>query len=493
MVGSRSPRRQSSQHVVARTVGCGALVAILCLGARADAADQFVRPMGSVVALTHVRVIDGTGAPAKSDQTLIVKDGRIASLGAAATVAIPPNATVLDLHGRSVIPGLVGMNDHLFYEIEAGRSSIPIVAQRTFAKLYLGVNAYDLNAYNNLGRAYTQQRKFAEAEAAFEHELQINPLDQSAHANLGGMYLEWRKHDRAAAELEKAIALDPKDATLRIRLGEAYLNLHQRERAMASFDRAVELDASPRTWNEVAYQLALNKTDLDLGLQYAESAVTSLATASRNVSVERVTAYGLWQIGELAASWDTLGWVYFATGDLDRAERFVRASWLLIQHADVGDHLAQIYERQGRRDDAVRIYAQALNAERPDERTRERLAALAGPNASVDQIVSRHGDDLARERSFAVDINGPEGASAEFFVLFGRGSIDGVKFIGGDERLRPFVDALRAVTYRAMFPDDTPTKVLRRGTLSCGSTDGRRGCQFVMALPHEAQLAEQRR
>ncbi len=357
----------------------------------------------------------------------------------------------------------------------------------------IGVNAYDLNAYNNLGRAYTQQRKFAEAEAAFEHEIQINPLDQPAHANLGGMYLEWRKYERAAAELEKAIALDQKDATLRIRLGEAYLNLHQRDRAMASFDRAAELDASPRTWNEVAYQLALNKTDLDLGLQYAESAVTSLATASRNFSVDRVTAYGLWQIGELAASWDTLGWVYFAKGDLDRAERFVRASWQLMQNAEVGDHLAQIYEKQGRRDEAIRVYAQALNAERPDERTRERLAALAGPKKSVEEIVKGHGDDLLRERSFAVDGNGPDGASAEFFVLFRKGSIDGVKFIGGDERLRPFAEALRSVAYRATFPDETPTKLLRRGTLSCGSTDGRRGCQFVMALPHEAQLAEQRR
>jgi hypothetical protein len=108
-------------------------------------------------------------------------------------------------------------------------------------------------------------------------------------------------------------------------------------------------------------------------------------------------------------------------------------------------------------------------------------------------MISRHRDDLVRERSFAVDVNGPDGASAELFVLFGRESIDGVKFIGGDERLRPFADALRTVKYRAIFPDDTPTKLLRRGTLSCGSKAGRRGCEFVMALPHEAQLAEQRR
>src|SRR5215467_2815160 len=149
------------------------------------------------------------------------------------------------------------------------------------------------------------------------------------------MYLEWRKYNAAAAAIEKAIALSPTDATLRVRLGEAYLNLRQHDKAMATFDRAAELDAGPRTWNEIAYRLALNKTDLALAFRYAESAVASTVAASRNLSVDHVTARGLWEVGQLGAHWDTLGWVYFAKGDLGAAEKFVRAAWALTQNAEV--------------------------------------------------------------------------------------------------------------------------------------------------------------
>ena len=43
---------------------------------------QFVKVDAPVVALTHVRVIDGTGAPARADQTVVIRDGYIAAVGA---------------------------------------------------------------------------------------------------------------------------------------------------------------------------------------------------------------------------------------------------------------------------------------------------------------------------------------------------------------------------------------------------------------------------
>jgi hypothetical protein len=71
-------------------------------------ADQFVRPMAPVVAMVHVHVIDGTGGPARDDQTVIIERGRIVALGDTAAIRVPPGASTLDLPGRTVIPGLVG-------------------------------------------------------------------------------------------------------------------------------------------------------------------------------------------------------------------------------------------------------------------------------------------------------------------------------------------------------------------------------------------------
>jgi imidazolonepropionase-like amidohydrolase len=99
--------------------------------------DQFVRPMAPVVALAHVRVIDGTGDSGKDDQTVIIERGRIAALGGASAVRVPPGASTLDLRGRTVIPGLVGMHDHLFYQVEPAGTPSAVLAERTFARLYL--------------------------------------------------------------------------------------------------------------------------------------------------------------------------------------------------------------------------------------------------------------------------------------------------------------------------------------------------------------------
>ena len=76
---------------------------------------EYVKLDDAVIALSHIRVIDGTGQPARDNQTLIIRDGAIAAIGDAISAPIPPGAKVLDLPDHSVMPGLVGMHDHMFY------------------------------------------------------------------------------------------------------------------------------------------------------------------------------------------------------------------------------------------------------------------------------------------------------------------------------------------------------------------------------------------
>ena len=76
---------------------------------------NFVKVDAPAVALTHVRVIDGTGAASIEDQTIVLRKRKIESMAAASSAKIPTDAQVLDLHDYSVIPGLVGMHDHMFY------------------------------------------------------------------------------------------------------------------------------------------------------------------------------------------------------------------------------------------------------------------------------------------------------------------------------------------------------------------------------------------
>ena len=94
----------------------------------------FVTVGDSLIALTNVTVIDGTGAAPKSGQTIVIRGARIADVGPSASVKVPAGAHVLDLAGHTVIPGIVGMHDHLFYTAAGGRA-----AQMSFTgpRLYL--------------------------------------------------------------------------------------------------------------------------------------------------------------------------------------------------------------------------------------------------------------------------------------------------------------------------------------------------------------------
>jgi len=120
------------------------VLVILCsdLWARSPMSDvvkSFVRVDAPVVALEHVRVIDGTGAAPAEDQTIILEDGRIRALGSFAGTAAP-GATVLDLAGYTVIPGLVGMHDHMFYPSpRTGRGIPPVYTELAYSgpRLYL--------------------------------------------------------------------------------------------------------------------------------------------------------------------------------------------------------------------------------------------------------------------------------------------------------------------------------------------------------------------
>jgi hypothetical protein len=117
----------------------GALVVVPSIPLAAQQRPQItpaVRPFvavdAPVVALTHVRLVDGTGAPARDDQTVVVSGARIQAVGPSATTPVPAGARVMDLAGHTVIPGLVSLHEHTYFG--GLRQTVPMNAS---AWLYL--------------------------------------------------------------------------------------------------------------------------------------------------------------------------------------------------------------------------------------------------------------------------------------------------------------------------------------------------------------------
>lgn len=95
---------------------------------------KYVSNDTGLVAITGVTLIDGRGTPALKGQTVVLRDGRIADVGATGKVKPPAGALVIDGSGMTLIPGIVGMHDHMFYTAAGG---VGVTMSYTGPRLYL--------------------------------------------------------------------------------------------------------------------------------------------------------------------------------------------------------------------------------------------------------------------------------------------------------------------------------------------------------------------
>lgn len=115
------------------------VILLVSLGmAQTNERQQFIRVDAPVVVLEHVRVIDGTGAAPVEDQAVVITGGKISAVGPLAAITVPAGSKTIDLTGYTVMPGLVGMHDHLFFPM-GGNPPIYSDMGISFPRLYLAL------------------------------------------------------------------------------------------------------------------------------------------------------------------------------------------------------------------------------------------------------------------------------------------------------------------------------------------------------------------
>jgi tetratricopeptide (TPR) repeat protein len=355
----------------------------------------------------------------------------------------------------------------------------------TFKKL-LEINPYDEYAWTGIGYAYSGDHDFEKAAEAFRKQVEINPLDSTAQISLASTLVQLRKYSEARPEMEKAAQLMPRNAELQAALGQIYLELKDNDKAMAAFEKAVEFGATATVWNNVAYELANHNLQLDRAQQYAESAVTEISTQLRNVDVERLRIDDYRNVNALSSYWDTLGWVYFRRGDIEQAKRFIHSAWLLGPNGEVAYHLGEILEKQGQRDKAIEMYAAAAGVKRAYEPAREKLQTIVGDKKKTDAEINEMAKKYNSAPKLPLGSLTKEDGEADFAFVFAPGRVDGVKFLGGSDKLKSLDNKLATLKYPVEFPNDTPTKLVRRGTVTCKGAE----CTLTLQSADEVISAE---
>ena len=334
-----------------------------------------------------------------------------------------------------------------------------------------------------LASGLTAQQEYEEAASLLQNIVKSEPANSDIFATLGSVLFISKRYSEAADAVESAIKISPDRARLYSQLGSIYMHGGKQDKAWVAFKKAVELDSSPLMLNNVSYEMADANENLPLSLEYAQRAVHAEEEATAQIKLDELTEKDLGSVSSLAAYWDTLGWVYFRLGNLDQAERYLNAAWTISQNAANADHLGQVYEQQHKKDQAVRMYRLALIASpRLDamKDTQSRLDRLGG-TVKLGRLGNSGGEELGKLRTVTLSSITSESATGEFFLLFGAGSkVQEVRFVGGSEKLKSADKALSAAAFDMPFPDDGPTRLVRRGGLSCSSISG---CIFVLYTP----------
>ncbi len=326
---------------------------------------------------------------------------------------------------------------------------------------------YDQWVFYLIGSAQLSLGRDAEAIASLQKQIEIDPLHPQAYALLGRIHMDQRHWKEAVAELEKASAIDSKSAWPLVELGRAYLGLGQQDKAIATFERGLKLESSPLTWNNIAYQLSLMNIQLDRALQYSESAVNSVTAGLMNQTLETKRMDQQRETSSLCNYWDTLGWIHYQRGDIDKAERYIRAAWELAYHGEVGDHLGQLMERRGRKEEAAHFYALSLLTARPEAETRGRLIHLAGGERQADRLLERVKGELLQSRLVKLEVPTREDLSLECYLSFRDGSgLEEVVFSAATEQANTLTEALRKATLSVRLPGEAKARVVRRGLIS---------------------------
>jgi tetratricopeptide (TPR) repeat protein len=261
------------------------------------------------------------------------------------------------------------------------------------------------------------------------------------------------------------------------------------------FRKAVELsNDDPILLNNVSYKLADNNLNLDLARQWAEKAVTKLEAQGQGA--EASSEAGLRATYQLWLTWDTLGWVYFQQGDYKRAESFVRATWLLGEDSVGAEHLGEIYEKEGKKQEAAQAYEFALavssmpkfnvGASVPEVANAQlkqaneitaRYEKLMGkkptteirrlPNGEWTQTPAEH---LRHSREVILSNPAKLAGSAQFLVTFKPGKVVSAEFDTGDDGLDGLPEKLKAGHYPLEFPTDSAAVLVVRVHVQCHAT-----------------------
>ena len=346
-------------------------------------------------------------------------------------------------------------------------------------------------AFMILADAQIRNGKPAEARQTLKQFFDRHPENAQLAINLAVLQINADDNAGALKTLEAAAVHNPDNRSIRVRESYALTQLHRMDEAAAAAKSALDGADDPELLNDAAYALGETGLDLSTAETASRKSISTLEAISTEITTAQANTSAFGQANLLAACWDTLGWILYKEGKADEARPLITAEWRASQHAEAADHLGQIDEAAGHKDEAAADYALALAAldkNSPPAVRRHIIESIArlkaagakpGPANAVQAL-----QDLRTYK-----IKRPAGVSGwgTFRLEISTAGVVESQQMSGEQRLaaiKPVVDAMK---FPELLPPDSKAHLLRSAVINCsmGAT-----CEVVM-VPNGGLNTEQ--
>ncbi|SEC08727.1 DUF3857 domain-containing protein [Terriglobus roseus] len=334
-----------------------------------------------------------------------------------------------------------------------------------------------------LAGLYAEKKRYAEALEALDkygrkgdervQQMQVNLLERD---NRGEM---------ALPILRNMQERKPEDRGIATQLASLLYSLHRNDDAAAAAKKAMEGSDDPDVINNNVYVLSETKQDLPFAEAQSRRSVDLLEKATASHSIEEANFKAFAESSNLVASWDTLGYILLLQGKAKEAEPYLRAAWFSQSGVTVGNHLAQSFEAQGRKSEALWAYRLSRDSEHAAD-AKEDYEQVQASIARLEKagIKSSTGEEFPTTMQAFRSHHVKNGAGAEgggtVRVQISPDGIAAAVLVAGGEKLKPLLEEAKSLRLPGAEPKGSVARVLRDAVVYCGKKSV--SCDFVFML-----------
>ena len=364
-----------------------------------------------------------------------------------------------------------------YLEFQRGNMSSAIDDYRKELALY----ADNYGTYSSLAEAHSILGQEKEARATLEEWAKLQPDSAAPVVALVTLLLDQRHPAEALDAAQAGIAhlpdMNKSDQRLQLLTGKAQIAAGMKQKGESTLKDLVRVTTDPGMMNDAAYELARAGLDLPLAESTARDALARFTAESKTWSLQESPQNTLSKTRRIASAWDTIGWILYSQGKIAEAETYIQSAWANRETAEIGEHLAEIAEGKGNRDDALRLCELAMATFpkylRPSVRKvpgatqvelSEHIEALR--KAGANEPAADPDDTLQQLRTISLGSSSGFTGSAEYRLLLGNGKVVDFQKIGAKDvpLAREKLDAAQLPSY---WPKGSEAQLVRNAMLNC--------------------------